>query len=369
MVTGLRGIPDIMGGVESVCEELMPRLAALGLDITVARRREYTGESSELKEWRGVKLIDIPTPRRKALEAIIHTYLAIRGARRGGYDTVHIHAIGPALLAPLAHAMGLRVIFTHHGFDYERAKWGFAARTALKMGERLGCRWADEIIVISEGIRQAVERKYGRTQGVHLIYNGAPKAQPCSLPEYFEELGIEEGKYVLAACRFVPEKNLHQLVEAFGLLHPEGYKLVLAGDADFEDDYSRGLKAEARRRGVVLPGFVHGAEKEALLTHAACYCLPSSHEGLPIALLEAMAYGLPVVVSDIPACREVGLEEECYFPCGDVEAMGRRLGEQLEKATRTPRRQYDMRAYDWDHIAEQTAAVYRGNAGPELPLK
>ena len=44
--------------------------------------------------------------------------------------------------------------------------------------------------------------------GAHMIYNGVPKPEICDYPEYFEELGIEKGKYILGMCRFVPEKNL-----------------------------------------------------------------------------------------------------------------------------------------------------------------
>ena len=98
----------------------------------------------------------------------------------------------------------------------------------------------------------------------------------------------------------------------------KGLKLVLAGDTDFEDEYSRGLKEMARKNGVVLTGFIKGRKLHSLLTNCCCYCLPSSHEGLPIALLEAMSYKVPVVVSDIPANLEVGLPKEDYFPCGAV---------------------------------------------------
>lgn len=94
----------------------------------------------------------------------------------------------------------------------------------------------------------------------------------------------------------------------------EGFKLVLAGDTDFEGGYSWSLKETAKANGEVLTGFVKGRKLHSLLTHCRCYCLPSSHEGLPIALLEAMSYGVEVVVSDIPANLEAGLSKGCYFP-------------------------------------------------------
>lgn len=393
VVTGTRGIPNVMGGVETHCEELFPRIAAMGEDVTVIRRKSYVNDG--LKEWKGVKLVDIETPKKKSFEAIIHTYRAINMAKKLGADILHIHAIGPALLTPYAKMLGMKVVFTHHGPDYDRDKWGKAAKMVLKMGERMGCMFADDVIVISDVIRNLIKEKYGRTKNVHLIYNGVSKPEICDYPEYFEELGIKKGRYILGMCRFVPEKNLHHLVEAFNIIKDEelrikkessalaneelrikkegsvqadeelknkddggddDIKLVLAGDTDFEDDYSRGLKEMARKNGVVLTGFVKGRKLHSLLTNCMCYCLPSSHEGLPIALLEAMSYGVKVIVSDIPANLEVGLPQNDYFHVGNVDELAKKLNDVMTHPVEHI--EYDMTKYDWDKIAKKVRKVY-----------
>ena len=413
VVTGTRGIPNVMGGVETHCEELFPRIAAMGEDVTVIRRKSYVNDG--LKEWKGVKLVDIETPKKKSFEAIIHTYRAINMAKKLGADILHIHAIGPALLTPYAKMLGMKVVFTHHGPDYDRDKWGKAAKMVLKMGERMGCMFADDVIVISNVIRNLIKEKYGRTKNVHLIYNGVSKPEICDYPEYFEELGIKKGRYILGMCRFVPEKNLHHLVEAFNIIKNEelrikkessalaneelrikkqgsaqvneelkikeqgsaqadeelrikkessalanyelnDVKLVLAGDTDFEDDYSRGLKEMARKNGVVLTGFVKGRKLHSLLTNCMCYCLPSSHEGLPIALLEAMSYGVKVIVSDIPANLEVGLPQDDYFHVGNVNELAKKLNDVITHPVEHI--EYDMTKYDWDKIAKEVRKVY-----------
>lgn len=356
VVTGTRGIPNVMGGVETHCEELFPRIARRGFDVTVIRRSSYVNDG--LTEWNGVKLVDVESPKKKSFEAIIHTFRAINEAKRLGADVLHIHAIGPALLVPYAKLLGMKVVFTHHGPDYDRDKWGAAAKAVLKLGERMGCMFADDVIVISDVIRNLIKRKYGRTQRVHLIYNGVSQPEMCDYPEYFEELDIEKGKYILGMCRFVPEKNLHHLVEAYARIKNDtDVKLVLAGDTDFEDDYSRLLKEMARKNGVVLTGFIKGRKLHSLLTNCRCYCLPSSHEGLPIALLEAMSYGARVIVSDIPANKEVGLPDGDYFPVGDVDA----LAEKLSAVIKHPFEHidYDMAKYDWEKIADQIATIYQ----------
>lgn len=371
VVTGTRGIPNVMGGVETHCEELFPRIAAMGEDVTVIRRKSYVNDG--LKEWKGVKLVDIETPKKKSFEAIIHTYRAINMAKKLGADILHIHAIGPALLTPYAKMLGMKVVFTHHGPNYDRDKWGKAAKMVLKLGERMGCMFADDVIVISDVIRNLIKEKYGRTKNVHLIYNGVSKPEICDYPEYFEELGIKKGRYILGMCRFVPEKNLHHLVEAFNIIKNEelrikkessalanyelnDVKLVLAGDTDFEDDYSRGLKEMAKKNGVVLTGFVKGRKLHSLLTNCMCYCLPSSHEGLPIALLEAMSYGVKVIVSDIPANLEVGLPQNDYFHVGNVDELAKKLNDVITHPVEHI--EYDMTKYDWDKIAKEVRKVY-----------
>ncbi len=370
VVTGTRGIPNIMGGVETHCEELFPRIASRGFDVTVIRRSNYVQD--DLKEWKGVKIVTLESPKKKSFEAIVHTFRAINEAKRLGADVLHIHAIGPALLVPYAKLLGMKVVFTHHGPDYDRDKWGLAAKTILKMGERMGCMFADDVIVISNVIKNLIAKKYGRTKHVHLIYNGVSKPEICDYPEYFEQLGIEKGQYVLGMCRFVPEKNLHHLVEAFVKWKKsqtgstdgtdlssskKDVKLVLAGDTDFEDSYSLGLKEMARKNGVVLTGFIKGRKLHSLLTNCHCYCLPSSHEGLPIALLEAMSYGVKVVVSDIPANLEVGLPKGDYFHCGDVDELADKLGKIVEQPLQHI--DYDMSKYDWEKIADEVADIYK----------
>lgn len=368
VVTGTRGIPGIMGGVETHCEELLPRIAELGYDITVIRRKSYVREEKPLTEWKGVKIIDIDAPKSKMFEAIIHTFRAINKAKGLGADLIHIHTIGPNLLTPYARLLGLKVVMTHHGPDYNRDKWNKIAKMMLKLGETLGCKFANQVIVISDVIKTLIAERCGRKKDVTLIYNGVTQPEICSYPEYFRELGIEEGKYILGMCRFVPEKNLHHLIDAFLLLKtskriPENMRLVLAGDTDFEDDYSHSLKKKAKENNVVLTGFIKGRKLHSLLTNASCYCLPSSHEGLPIALLEAMSYSIPVVASNIPANLEIRLDDSHYFPCGNIEKLADRLEEKISFSHKT---HYDMHLYDWDMIAKQTSEVYNKAATPTL---
>lgn len=355
IVTGTRGVPNIQGGVETHCEELYPRLARMNYEIELVRRSCYVPINDHLKEFKGVRLKTIFTIRRKTIETVLHTFLAVLWAKRRKTDILHIHAIGPAILVPFARLLGMKVVFTHHGPDYDRAKWGPFAKYVLKVGERLGTKFSNEVIVISEVIRESLFIKYKRSNS-HLIFNGVTPPTFITRTDYIESLGLKPRKFVFTLGRFVEEKGFDLLIRAFSNIEQSEFKLVIAGDADHEIPYSKHLKKLALANNVVLPGFIKGEELQQLFSHAGIFVLPSFHEGLPISLLEAMSYNLPVIVSDIPANKMVLLPEQRYFITGDEESLKKSLNELLLKDYQQV--EYDMTPYDWDKIAVQTASVY-----------
>jgi glycosyltransferase involved in cell wall biosynthesis len=355
IIIGTRGIPNIQGGVETHCEELYPRLVRLVFDINLIRRSCYVDSQNDQTEYEGVKLTTIFTIRRQTLETLIHTFLAVVWARLKGTDILHIHAVGPAIFTPLARLLRMKVVFTHHGPDYERAKWGPFAKTVLRLGEKWGSKYANEIIVISEVIKDLLERKYNR-KNTNLIYNGVPPPVLSGNTNYIETLNLKPRKFVFTLGRFVEEKGFDLLIQAFKDLDQNDFRLVLAGDADHEIPYSRNLKKLAGNSDVILTGFIKGEELQQLFANAALFVLPSFHEGLPISLLEAMSYRLPVLVSDIPANKQVLLPAFRYFRTGDKTSLKENLFRMLQQKFELV--DYDMTPYNWEKIALQTAVVY-----------
>jgi glycosyltransferase involved in cell wall biosynthesis len=362
-VTGTRGIPNIPGGVEKHCQELFPRIAAKGHEVILCTRNSYI--NNQIDEWRGVKLINCFAPRKKSFEAIVHTFIALIKARWYCPDVVHIHAIGPSLLTPFARLIGLRVVVTNHGPDYDRQKWGKVAKFMLRLGEKMGGLYANEVVVISSVIADIIRERCHRES--NLIYNGVNLPEKSHESDFLTEIGAEPNKYLLAVARFVPEKGLHDLMKAFKALDGD-YKLVIAGDADHETDYSRQLRQMAAEDArIILTGYITGKPLNQVYSFARLFILPSYHEGLPIALLEALSYGLPVLVSDIPANKEVGLAPERYFRCGDVidlkEKMKILLKKGLSEAEREQTHRQMQEKYNWDRIADQTIEVYKKALG------
>jgi glycosyltransferase involved in cell wall biosynthesis len=358
MVLGIRGLPNVPGGVETHAEQLYQRLARLGCEIEVLVRSPFV--PATVREFAGMKLRRLWAPRRQGFEALLHSVLGVLYAAVARPDLLHVHAIGPAIVTPLARLFGLRVLVTHHGADYERDKWGRLARAVLRTGERLGMRYANARIAISETIARSVKGKFG--VDCDRIPNGVMVRDLPAGTDHVRGFGLEPDRYFLQVSRIVPEKRQLDLIRAFASARPPGWQLALVGGHG-EDAYSRSVVAAAREAGVVLTGALTGEPLEQVFAHAGGFVLPSSHEGLPIALLEALSYGLPVLASDIPAHTEIGLEPGAYFRLGDVEALAAGLARLAaaprDAAAREERRAFVSNRYDWDKIAVQTAEVYR----------
>lgn len=357
---GLRGFPGVQGGVETHAEHICPLLVESGCDVTVLARAPY--QPAEIgRVWKGVKFVSLWAPKSKGLEAILHSFLGVLYAAIKRPDVLHIQAIGPAIMTLPARLLGLRVVVTHHGPDYDRQKWGRFARLVLQLGERFGMRWSNERIVISEVIRSIVRDKHGRDSV--LIPNGVVLPELPSTTDTLTPFGLISGKYIVLVSRLVPEKRHMDLIEAFRRAGLVDWKLAIVGASDHPDAYTRQvLETAAKTPGVVCTGFQSGQALRELYAHAGLFVLPSSHEGLPIAMLEALSYGLPVVASDIPANLEVGLPAEHYYPLGDVDALAARLGEfaarPLTMESREQRRAWVSERFDWRDIAHRTMAVY-----------
>jgi glycosyltransferase involved in cell wall biosynthesis len=362
---GQKGVPATHGGVERHVEELGARLVQLGHEVTVFTRPNYTDPAS--REHRGMRLVSLPTVHSKHLDAIAHSVLASFATWGGGYDIVHYHAIGPCLASPIARLRGRRVVATIHGQDWRRGKWGLAASTMLRLAEWMALRVPHVTISVSRTLAARYREETGRD--VRYIPNGISIDHGDDVAVLAEH-GLTDAGYILFAGRLVPEKGAHYLVDAHrqcGTRLP----LVIAGDSSNSDGYVADLRDSAGG-DVVFTGYEYGPRLAALYRHAALFVLPSDLEGLPIVLLEALAYGVPVLASDIPPNIEVLGENGRYFRAGDVgslaEALAAALGDQPEMRERaTSLAKWAVRDYDWARIAEETAAVYESGGRQARP--
>jgi glycosyltransferase involved in cell wall biosynthesis len=362
---GQKGVPATFGGIEHHVQELGARLAGRGHQVTVYCRRNYVSDGRA--EFMGMRLRHLPTVGTKHLDAITHsgvaTFAAIR--EREPYDVIHYHAQGPGMLAFVPRlASSAKVVLTIHGLDHERAKWSGIARGVLKAAGWLSARVPDATVTVSRDLTEFYARQYG-CRAVHISNGVTDRAGSASGPLPF---GLNEGTYVAFVGRLVPEKRPDVLIRAFRSI-PGDLRLVIAGGGSFTGSYVDHIRRLARHDDrVVFTGYVFGEELQSLYRKAAAFVLPSSLEGMPLTLLEAISSGTPVVVSDIPPHVEVvGHDASGHriFPTDDVDALRRSLiavvaDPAAERAGIEALRQRVLRDYSWDSAANATEQLYYG---------
>ncbi len=369
---GQKGVPSKSGGVEKHVEELAVGLAAKGHEVLAYTRPHYTDPN--VTEYKGIKLISLPSLKTKNLDAISHTFLACLDLMRRKVDVIHFHSIGPSSLIWLARIIkpSAKIVATFHCQDYYHKKWSLFGRMYLKFGEWMACHAADKTITVSKQLKIYASNEYG--VNAEYIPNGVPTADFKSVNEIKTLWDLEKDSYILAVSRLVRHKGIHYLIEAFKKLATDK-KLVIVGEGAFTDDYVTEIKALASTDNrIIFTGAQHGDVLKELLSNAYLFVQPSESEGLSIALLEAMSYAKTAVVSDIPENMEAISDTGVTFNSQNAFS----LSDKLSALLNDPQRVFELgqtamkRAaseYNWEMIVSNTEQLYGQLLAERLAVK
>jgi glycosyltransferase involved in cell wall biosynthesis/peptidoglycan/xylan/chitin deacetylase (PgdA/CDA1 family) len=354
---GGRGVGGAYSGIERYYEEVGSRLVARGHRVIAYCRSHFT---PCVRAIRGVEVRRLPTLRSKHLETFVHTLAATLDVCFRRVDIVQYHALGSSPFAWLPRLFGKKTIVSVRGLDWQRAKWGWFARVFLRACEITSVYAPSATVVVSEALGRHFGERFDRP--VHYIPNGVGRLEAAPAGEIAARWGLVRRRYFLYAGRLSPEKRLEDLLEAHRALEDD-VDLVLAGGSSYSTRYIERLKEIASPR-VKFTGFVTGRTLQELYSNALAFVIPSQIEGLSVAILEALGYGLPVIASDLPESRE--LIRECggfLVPVGDATALGKtlkRLADDPDLAQRIGERAriQVLRAFNWDRIAAETETLY-----------
>lgn len=376
---GHKRIPSREGGVEIVVGELSMRMTQKGHSITCYNRKGHHVSGSEFdqgtdKEYFGVSLKSVWTLDKKGLAAMTSSFSAAIRAAFGKYDVVHFHAEGPCAMLWIPKMFGKRCIATIHGLDHQRAKWGRFASWYIRTGEKCAARFADEVIVLSENVRQYFLDTYNRE--TKFIPNGVTYPEKIAAEEITSKYGVRENEYVLYLGRIVPEKGIGYLIEAFKNVDTDK-KLVIAGGSSDTAEFEQQMREQAKDdKRIIFTGFVQGRVLEELYSNAYLYVLPSDVEGMPLSLLEAMSYGNCCLTSDIAECATVVGEHGVVFPKGSVDGLHDKLqmlcdDKETVFALKSTAADYVCEKYNWDDVTVQTLRLYGVNeaVAPSAPTE
>ena len=366
-MVGHKGVPSRAGGIERHVEELSAALAMRGVRVISFDRKWYAGDAEPVKGVERRWSFGLKT---KHLDAMTHTFTAILLARRDRPDILHIHGVGPSLLAPFARLVHPRakVVTTFHCEDRKHAKWGVFARFALWLGEAFACVFAHRTITVSDRLAAYCLDRYG-CQSV-MIPNGV-RTMRGAPPAPLARWSLAPGSYFAMVTRLVPHKNVHIAVEAhmeFAKRRPElaaAHPLVIVGGSSFTDDYIAALKAFVGSYPYVkMTGELVGEDLKAIQEHALAHLSVSSSEGMSLALLEAMSLAKPVIVSDIGENTDVVANDGVTVKTNDVTSLSHAMEFLI---TMTPAEREAMGSllaaratmrHDWNSIAAETHRLY-----------
>jgi len=361
---GLRGIPAEYSGIEKAVEEIGVRLVKKGHEVTVYCMAERYRK--KVNSYRGIKLKYIPTIKSKNFEMVFYAFFSAISNVLGNYDISHFHAIGPSTVSFIPKLFGKKLVVTVRGLDWQREKWGYFAKTYLKFGEWTSVRIPHRTIVVSKTLKQYYENKYSKK--VNYIPNGINSSKYVTLRGAGKRFSIKKNRYLLFVGRLTKEKNIHLLIQAFKKIKTDK-KLLIVGGSSHTDKYVTELKKFAVSDSrIIFTGPIYDQLLAEIYSNAYLFVLPSSLEGLPIVLLEALSYEVTVLVSDIPENIEVIQDDDTLkgftFRSGQVESLENILGDLSEHPNKVENmrrkgRELVLRKYNWDIVANETLELYK----------
>lgn len=364
---GQKGIPAKAGGIERHVEELSVELARRGHEVLVFCRTWHTWP---IQNHRGVQCIKTPSIATKHLDAITHTFTSILSALQKKVDVIHIHGVGPALLAWLPKLLSpkTKVIVTFHCLDRHHQKWNWFARLMLGLGEQVACYAPHATISVSKTLEAYCRMNY--SVNTKYIPNGTQVPMTESDKTLLKPFGLESQKYIMFCARLVKHKGAHVLIEAWKKvqqLRPDlakNIKVAIVGGSAFTDEYVKELTEQTKNNSsILLTGTQTGETLHTLYANCFAFVQPSESEGLPITVLEAMSYGKCVLSSDIPENMELTKDHGMTFHVGDANDFAQKIIMMLEApenvaAVGLEARTHVAKHYDWKDIAETTEYLY-----------
>ncbi len=319
LFAGIRGIPANYSGFETFVQEVAVRLAKMGWNTAVFCRPHFY--KIKQRYYRGVRLIYLSSIKSKSLETLSHTFMTFLYLLFNPVKTKWIYfcGVGNAPLLPLFRMLGYKTLINVDGKDWEREKWGRFARWYLRISEKLSVWFSSIIIADSTTIYKRYKNDYNAENIVYVPY-GANIRERKRYSDTLERYGLEKNKYILFVSRLEPENRAHLLIESYKMIKTD-MPLVIVGDAPYATDYKRRLKEMSSGYNILFTGYLTGNDYLDISANAYLFALPSHIDGTRPVLLDQMAMGNGVVVSDIPVNREVTGGCAFFFNKDDPQSL------------------------------------------------
>lgn len=211
---GIRGVPASYSGFETFVEQTAVRLVEKGHDATVYNRKHHYNEVYE--EYKGVKIITLPSVKNKHLDTISHTFLSVIHSLFQKYQVVYFCGVGNSPLIFVPKIAGSKVIINVDGEDWAREKWGKFAQWYLRLMEKFACVFGDIVLADAVVIQERYKKLY-RKEALYIPYGANIYSRPINSENNntLKTYNLTPDEYILFVARLEPENAAHILIEAF----------------------------------------------------------------------------------------------------------------------------------------------------------
>jgi glycosyltransferase involved in cell wall biosynthesis len=356
-----------IGGMEKYTEEIGKRLIADGDEVVV-----YTSgrNSKQHSFYKGMKILPVSTLRIRGLERFITSRVATIMAAFSDTDIIHYQSFENTLLTFIPKLFGKKIIYQGHGLEWERDRWGRMAvlyfKTINFIVNKMPSLFLTQGVVVSNYQKDYYYNKY---KNKFIWIPTGVNEVPLLPVEQIVKFGLKGDDYILFAARLVKEKGAHFLIKAFKELKSKtkiNLSLVIAGDAPDEKEYISSLYDLAGQdKNVIFTGAISGNLLVEFYSNAFLFVLPSTIEGMPISLLEAMSFDIPTLSSDIAPNLETTKNGEFgfHFENRNILDLENKIyyilnnsNEAKQKASKA--RKYVIDNFTWDRIYKQFRELY-----------
>ncbi len=269
---------------------------------------------------------------------------------------------------PLVRSPGGKTIMTIHDVRGLREDNGVISRAAFKAVLRKSLQNADHVITVSDAMKQEILDFYPAAN-ISVIYNGLDASAFSQINEKqlteFKNNHVLPDNFVLAVGHFEPRKNYHRLISAIALLKQRGLDVplvIIGNDSGEGAALVKQIKTLGLNGQVALLTGLSDQEVRCAYLLSNLFVFPSTYEGFGIPVLEAMAAGCPMVLSDLPVFREITEDRGVYFPPDDVAAIAAAIEVGL---TSTDYREHGVQYgyqrlndFSFDRLADRIATMY-----------
>lgn len=377
--------PNLVGGLGAHVAELVPALAAQGIDLTVVTPRWKGGAPVErINEHAVVYRVDPPVqePSNYYADAqqtnlTLEYFAQTLWEQEGGFDLIHAHDWLVSFVAiALKKLHKVPLVATMHATERGRGggQLGGDMATAINGAEWWLSYEAWRVIATSHYMGDEIESYFELpSDKISILPNGVDPAHFApylhqDLTRFRSEWALPDEKIVFYVGRLQYEKGLHLLVEAAHTILSRGQrvKFILAGRGTMLNPLLQRVTELGLGNHILLPGYIDDAVRDRLYCVADAAVFPSLYEPFGIVALEAMAAKCPLIVSNVGGLGEVvdndvtGIKIPSYSLNVLVEAIDYVLNNS-KQAHESAERAYAMvrHEYAWDHIARETKKLYQ----------